>query len=352
MHKRLIIFTAFFLLGKLAISQDPFFSQFYNSPVYLNPALAGCGQNNGRFAVATRLQWIRLTNPMQYISASVDKTFFNPTGDGTQLFSSGLLVNYFNEGYLKNTTISVPLAKNWGGNTGEDCRDVFFSLALQPGITAGSVDRDKFLFIDQLGNTGPTGNPSGVDAFQNSGRFYFTMGAGGLVCYKNSMLGLSVHNLNEPSNGIIGSPEISKLPRRFSAHASHIFTNGIAQLKPTVIYQQQGNSKMFSLGTLIDWPESRFALSVWYRDNWRAQNNSFTIGGVLKLGSRNKLGNGNTQHVSSMGISYDIEATSPSVRKSYGSAEMGFITDFNSSANIECPRITGICNVKYPWEFF
>ncbi|MEN9002702.1 MAG: type IX secretion system membrane protein PorP/SprF, partial [Flavobacteriales bacterium] len=65
-----LIFIFFASLTSQA--QDIHFSQFYNSPLNLNPALAGNFDGNYRFAGNYRNQWNSVTIPFATFSMSAD----------------------------------------------------------------------------------------------------------------------------------------------------------------------------------------------------------------------------------------------------------------------------------------
>ena len=77
-------FTLLLLLGAMGTcyGQDPFFSQFYNSPLTLNPALTGVSWGNIRLAANYRNYLTTLT-PITSYSVSADASLLenNPNGD-------------------------------------------------------------------------------------------------------------------------------------------------------------------------------------------------------------------------------------------------------------------------------
>jgi hypothetical protein len=53
-------------------AQDHIYSQFYNAPLYLNPALTGQFEGDIRMNMIYRNQWSGLSGDLSYLSASVD----------------------------------------------------------------------------------------------------------------------------------------------------------------------------------------------------------------------------------------------------------------------------------------
>lgn len=56
--KKIIIIATFCMLSGIVNAQDPHISQYFNVPVFYNPALSGNGIQNMRIAVDYRNQWL------------------------------------------------------------------------------------------------------------------------------------------------------------------------------------------------------------------------------------------------------------------------------------------------------
>lgn len=69
---RVFLLTLIVLYAGNCIAQDPHFSQFYSSPLTLNPAFTGKFDGNFRFAANYRNQWPSINNAYETGTASVD----------------------------------------------------------------------------------------------------------------------------------------------------------------------------------------------------------------------------------------------------------------------------------------
>src|ERR1700710_1294902 len=98
--------------GLTGVAQDHLYSQFFNSPLYLNPALTGQFEGDLRMNLIYRNQWTTVPGNLSYISASVD---YNVPRFGGGV---GLLVTRSSEGtaYLDNTNISGLYSYSVGSN--------------------------------------------------------------------------------------------------------------------------------------------------------------------------------------------------------------------------------------------
>lgn len=74
MKKTLTVILTLWLLMDGLRAQDPQFSQFYASPLYLNPALAG-NTIMGRLALSYRSQWAKLPGAFRATTFSYDHNF-------------------------------------------------------------------------------------------------------------------------------------------------------------------------------------------------------------------------------------------------------------------------------------
>lgn len=340
------------LLLNLAVSaQDMFFSQFNYAPMYLNPAFAGSGKNYMRISGVFKRQWFNLYRPFDHISAGADMSIFD--NQQRNIVNLGGTVDHSRKGYLNQTAISGILGRSFGVAATE-CSPWFLSLALKAGFNIGRVNPDQFVFIDQLDQTGFTGNPSDVDLFvTNNTRTYFDMSSGALFCIKDFMFGFSVMHLNEPNVSFVGKPEDGRLPRKYTGHASWLYDQGDIYIKPTVIVQAQGRSSLMTAGALFDFKELPIEIGCWYRNNTSlSYNNAVCVSFTFRWGQGKKPDSPEKIWMNSGGISYDGEINKPGIRTTYGSMELGIQHNRPMGKDIECPQMNNCDTYKFPWRFF
>jgi hypothetical protein len=225
---------------------------------------------------------------------------------------------------------------------------------MQFGFAVRNVNKDKLLFADQISQSGPNGQQSQVELFQNANRAYLDIGTGFVFTSGNVMIGGAVQHLNQPYNGLIGDGIDNKLQRRYTLHASFIkdgYTNNDGGIiyKPTVIFNMQNPSRSLFLGSLFDLPERNIEFGIFYRNNWNfSDNHSLIISLNIKFGKEKNYYNSTGNNRYRAGVSYDAELNKPGVRTTAGSAEMGILYE---SASETCPKPSGGCNARFPWEF-
>ena len=92
-------------------AQDPHFSQFYASPLLLNPALTGAFPGNLRVSGSYREQWPSIMYPFKTGSFSIDANILHDKiaeGDILGIGLTGIFDNT-NNGGLKSNTLSPSL---------------------------------------------------------------------------------------------------------------------------------------------------------------------------------------------------------------------------------------------------
>ncbi|MCD6064717.1 MAG: hypothetical protein K0R82_2628, partial [Flavipsychrobacter sp.] len=113
MKKILLGVSAAMLLTTTAMAQDPHYTQYFASPLTLNPALTGLTQCDYRLAANYRNQWASVsTNPYITGTASFDMaTMKDKLNNGDAVGFGGLfLFDRSGLGGLQNITIGVSAA--------------------------------------------------------------------------------------------------------------------------------------------------------------------------------------------------------------------------------------------------
>jgi len=148
MKKLLLSFGIALTLTGTATAQDVHFTQYFTSPLTLNPALTGLIPEDLRFAANYRSQWSAVSStPYTTATASFDiATFKNklPEGDALGL---GLVFEHDQSGTgsLTNTTAGLSLAYHKA--FGHD-RTQHLSMGFQGYFVQKSIDFSKLTFYD------------------------------------------------------------------------------------------------------------------------------------------------------------------------------------------------------------
>src|ERR1700709_834457 len=130
MLRAFILMITLMLAGLNTFAQDHMYSQFFNSPLYLNPALTGQFQGALRMNLIYRNQFTSVPGSLNYISGSID---YNIPKFGGGI---GLLFTRSSEGtaYLVKNNISGIYSYSVGSE------DFVLSFGLQAGVTNSTLD--------------------------------------------------------------------------------------------------------------------------------------------------------------------------------------------------------------------
>lgn len=244
------------LFTGLAFAQDPQFSQYYASPIYLNPGFTGTTEAQ-RVALNSRIQWTQLKSPFVTHAISYDVAL----GHLNSGFGVMAVTDKAGSANLHTTTIGalyaakIRLSEDW---------------MVSPGLNFSygnrGVDFDKLVFGDQIEFNGPTID----DAIsQLNTRNYFDFSSGVVIYNKLVWMGFSVHHINRPNHSLLG--EDARLPMKSSIHGGFripLKMNPLAKMKlsaisPSFIYTQQGEFRQFDLG--LNFVYDPVLIGFWYR---------------------------------------------------------------------------------------
>ncbi|MEO6916996.1 MAG: PorP/SprF family type IX secretion system membrane protein [Chitinophagaceae bacterium] len=229
MVKRAIFFYGFVLIALKSFSQDPGFSQFYSSPLTLNPALTGKFEGRYRIAGNYRDQWPAISKAFVTSTISADGAILTNKLSETDTWGIGIMAmnDKTANGLLTSNYVSISTAYHKGlDENGLHQLGVGFQ-----GTFAGKkLDGGKLNFeeeLDQLGGwTNPTNEPTNgrvvtVNYFDlNAGVLY----SGSTTGYNNFYIGTSFYHINRPKESFNGFYYL--LTPRFTLHAGGSFPVG------------------------------------------------------------------------------------------------------------------------------
>ncbi len=101
-----------FLSINFGHAQDIHYSQFYNSPMNINPALTGIFNGDSRVNISLRDQWRGVPVPWTTVSLSYDRKFY-PKNRDNGFFAGALLYNYDRQGDARVTLNNINLSGSY-----------------------------------------------------------------------------------------------------------------------------------------------------------------------------------------------------------------------------------------------
>jgi type IX secretion system PorP/SprF family membrane protein len=219
------ILTCFLL--KTAAAQDPNFSQFFVSPLTLNPALTGKFDGDFRIAGNYRDQWPAISKAFVTSTASFDAPILRNKISDLDTWGVGVLAmtDKTANGILSTNLLSVSTSYHKGID--EDGLNSI-GLGFQGTYSTKRLDGTKLNFEDELDQFGGWTNPSGEtinDRQINLSYFDFSVGAlfnGSTDGYNNYYVGVSGYHINKPKESFTGDIFYTLNPR-VTAHAGGAF---------------------------------------------------------------------------------------------------------------------------------
>jgi type IX secretion system PorP/SprF family membrane protein len=250
-----IIFSLFF--GRSLNAQDPSFSQFFSSPLNINPALTANINADWRLISNLRDQWIGPASPYVTGTVSYDSKIFqnkipNVEKEGNIMGIGGMLMfDRAMSGVVKSTYASLNLSYNIKLSETDYYKE---RLGIGFGAIYGTrnMDFSRVDFEEQFTGYGFNRNlPTGESALSNM-KPYVSASAGLTYSASNEKsnfdIGVAAFHLNKPRQTFL-KDENEFLPIRKVAHANfETFIDERAVFNTNAIFQYQRGANYFSVG--------------------------------------------------------------------------------------------------------
>ena len=261
MKKKLSIIFILLAAG-MAHSQDRLFSQFYASPLTLNPALTGAFEGRYRMSAIYRDQWAAaLEDPYATFSTSLDLRWRLGQSKSKYKDFAAVGVLFYNDkaGALDFSTTSILVSAAYHKAL-DPHNTQYLSIGVQAGVVQKNVNYADITFEDQFNGTTGYSNPTNERLPDNN--FAFGDYAVGLnyvfsprLSKMRFFIGGAIHHFNEPSVSFYHNenPETSlpddKLAARYALQLSAFLPlNDAIQLQPRAIFDLQGNHAKLDAG--------------------------------------------------------------------------------------------------------
>jgi type IX secretion system PorP/SprF family membrane protein len=319
MRKALTILFIFISAGK-AWSQDPLFSQYFSSPLTMNPALTGNFEGLQRVAANYRKQWWQVGSPYNTGTISFEQKLFKEKIEDESRFAIGgmFLTDESLAGGFRSTTGSLSA----GYHQALDKLGVHsIGTGIMGTFSNRIVDFNRLTFGSQFTSGGfDPSLPSG-EYFPMGLKPYFDVNAGLVYSYndgENSIyIGSSVYHAAKPRFSLF-QDSVSRIPRRYTIHGGANFylgRNTYHRLTLSGIYMQQAKASELTFG---------MAYGHYIGNEYDAK--------YIYMGAFFRKGDAIYPYVSlqmndiQVGLSYDVNISRlKNIAPRYGSIELTFI---------------------------
>lgn len=304
MRKNLILICLFFI-GHGLSAQDIHFSQYYFTPLLLNPANTGAFTGDTRAFINYKDQWRGIDVKYQTMSASCDFNLLKKANGSYMGLGLVIFDDKSGEGTLKQTQGALSLAYSTAISKSNN-----LSAGLQAGYGHRSTDFSGLTWDNQYNGKTFDGTSSSGEQF-GGGVGFVDMSGGILLNAKienkyNLKTGVAVFHINTPNQSLLNNSK-DLLNRKYVIHsrAELPIENTNTSFLPDFLFMVQGGHREINFGTLIRYQlqdasqytgivkGSSIALGAHYR-----LQDAFVITGIYEMA--------NFQ----LGVSYDINTSS------------------------------------------
>ena len=319
----------FLLINSLIIKgQDPQFSQFYSSPLYLAPSFAGLIPDT-RISGNYRIQWPELPTPFTTYSFGLDHNF--------DVFNSGFGVFFLKDEagstHLTTTTLSLQYSYEF------KISDYWY---IRPGIdfqyTERNVDYNKLIFAEQISTSGISMSSGETQHLEKVGDI--DAGASLLAYSDRFWFGGGVDHLLEPNQALFTYQQYSDtmgiVPIKYSVFGGTKIINKGKLINPydasvqiAFLYRKQKDFNQFDIG--LYWYKKPLVLGIWYRGMYKTKDKMSRDALILMTGYKLDMLN--------IGYSYDF-TISRLIGSTSGSHEISLSYTF--STRIEKPKFHSV----------
>ena len=258
-------------------AQDPHFSQFFASPLTLNPALTGKFDGTLRVAGNYRNQWPAFNNVYTTSTLSVDFAILKNRLPDYDTWGVGILALTDKAGAGVLTNNYIGLSTSYHKALDEDGFQQI-GIGFQGTYGQKRLDNSKLVFEDQLTPFGFTGVTQDIFNTENLNINYLDVNAGILYSgstneSNNFYVGASMYHINRPKESFKGGNW--NIATRTTISAGGYFpVSDILTLHTSGIYQLQNKSSETTIGGAVaaaidaeSASPSNFYIGSWYRFN-------------------------------------------------------------------------------------
>lgn len=323
------------LLSVYANGQDIHFSEFYASPINLNPALTGQFEGTVRAGIGYRDQYRAVAAPYQTLSVFADIRDADILGRKHAL-GYGLLLNgdVAGDAGMGTYQVGVPFALHFGLSP----KDIL-SLGAVPSLNMLSVRSEDLRYGDQFNGFQYREESVSAESANLQNPLYFSLAAG--INYTRRITqrasasgGISVNNINTPQQTFYQNGD-ADLPMRINLHGLYRFAIADAiDAVPLVKYSMQSSHRQFLVGGQIYHYLPQLTIrAINYGVSFRALDYDAVIAHV-----------GFVYYLFYVGINYDVNVSKLSVvSNNRGAFEIHGILYFDKSKlkkkrrSVSCP---------------
>lgn len=340
LNRKVLITALLSLLMINSIGQDIHLSQFFNTPLLRNPALAGIFTGDTRLQTVYRNQWQSIGFPYQTCALNGEYKF--SVGQGDDFMTAGFSCFYDVAGVMRLKTLQVMPVLNFHKSLSAD-KNSYLSAGFMAGIVQRQFDGQALTFDNQYNNGRYDPAAASGERFTGIRRSFSDFAAGlsynsSVGEYGNYFLGASLWHFNKPKANFLSDQRIQLDPKwQFNAGIRTPLSEWVT-LHAEANYLRQGNYNETVGGALI-----YYSLNNQLGDGSRISNAQVGAGLFARVNDALIPQVQLSYNHFDIGLSYDINISNLTVAsRGRGGFELSLsyraFTKDNSLSYLRCPR--------------
>lgn len=342
--KKFLLFTLFIAAAcSSGRAQDQQFTQFYASPLLLNPGMTGAFEGRYRVGAIYRDQWRQvLDEPIRTFAVGADLRFDAP-GKSVydDAFGLGLTFATDKVNVVDFSTTQIALSMAYHKALDSDNRQ-FLSLGVQGALSQRNVNYESLNFQDEFNGVDGYTLPTGEDLPENNFAYSdFNVGLNYSARFGRSgaiFAGAALHHILQPDisffdNGAGGEKLFMKISGHLAANIP--IKNSRTAFMPRALFAKQGEHIQVNAGANFRTALGKYGTTAFHIGGWARpvrNNDSFGLDAVVALVGiefNNVL----------FGLSYDINLKALSFNQRQGAFEISiaYLGEYENEA-ILCPK--------------
>ncbi|WP_276500060.1 PorP/SprF family type IX secretion system membrane protein [Terrimonas pollutisoli] len=243
-NSKMVLTILFVSLKAIVHAQDIHFSQFFETPLLRNPALAGIYTGDIRVQMVYREQWGSVTDG--YKTGSLNGEYKLPIGKADDFITVGGQVLFDRAGTAALTQTSILPVVNYHKSLSDDESNRYLSLGFMGGVVNRHFDQSKVITDD------PNGEPTAIP------RYTYLDGSVGLSYNSNLnkkpddnfYIGVAYHHFTKPKNTFFRDPSVKLNPKWTGSAGFRFGVSEYAYVSILADYSIQENYKEAVVGAL------------------------------------------------------------------------------------------------------
>ncbi len=287
MLKKILLSCLITTLAYSLNAQDFHFSQFYNSPLTLNPALTGRIKEDFRVGIIHRNQWKAINSAFVTSAVFADINFIkNPFK--LDMWGVGLVAmnDEIGDGMFSNQNVGISLS---GTKTLDELKRHKLSVGIQTSYVTKGLNKNNLIFDNQFNSSYQVDNSIASGEQLTANKYsYINLNAGlfwDFILNKkvDIFAGYSANNITQPKESPL-SNSTAKLPVRHVLNPGFIYTfNKKWSVSPNFLLAYQAQATEVNLGLFGGYtfnPDAKLPTTAFLGGWGRAKDAAIAMVGV------------------------------------------------------------------------